>query len=281
MRPLRGRVTGTAATLAASAAAFAACLCALGCDAAFADGSGPGYPESVLHVHVLGAPQVGKPDFIVATGFNARNELVAPPGFTLSMFAINPLLLIRGCSPNYFIEDDEVLINTGDGALLTVPELEEGTGGPFEISIQGTPNQSGPQDICAYSKYLTDEVAYASLEADIAPADAAPGAPGAGASPPSPTPSGAPAPAAASLRAPAHLRARPVKGGVLLSWAAPAGVEAYALAVRVGAHPRRYRLRASARSFRLALAAHTHALVTLQALGANGARSPAVALHVR
>jgi hypothetical protein len=270
-----GTVLAIAAVVAAGLVALAAPVAAL------ADGSGPGYPESVLHVHVVGAPQVGKPDFIVATGFNARNELVAPPGFTLSMFVINPLLLIRGCSPNYFIEDDEVLINTGDGALLTVPELEEGTGGPFEISIQGTPNEPGPQDICAYSKYLTDEVAYASLEADIAPAGAAPGAPSAGAPTPAPTPPGAPAPAAPSLRAPAHLHARTLKGGVLLSWAAPAGVESYALAVRVGTHTHHYKLRGSARSFRLALAAHTHALVTLRALGASGARSPAVVLHVR
>jgi hypothetical protein len=223
---------------------------------------------------------VGKPDEIVATGTNARNELVAPPGFTLSLFAINPQLLLRGCATNYVTEIDEVLINPGDGALLTGIELDEGIFGQFEISIQGTPNQPGPQDICAYTKYLSDEVAYASTEVDIAPADASPGPPGAGASPPS-SPSGAPPPAAASLRAPAHLRARPVRGGVLLSWAAPAGVESYALAVRVGTHTHRYRLRASARSFRLALAAHAHALVTLQALGANGARSPTVALHVR
>ena len=56
---------------------------------------------------------------------------------------------------------------------MTFESLNEGTSGPFRISLPFTPGGSGKLLVCAYTEFVTDDAAWASTEGHVRPAGAA------------------------------------------------------------------------------------------------------------
>ena len=122
----------------------------------------------MLHVTTTGPLVAGKPLTIVATGTNA--PFGTPIDYGLRLFAIDHKLLPIPCAQGFSMEETISTDNPQAARLLTFENLNEGLSGPFTISLPVT--LAGPGDllICAYSVLITDDAAWASDEATVAPA---------------------------------------------------------------------------------------------------------------
>jgi hypothetical protein len=150
---------------------IAACIAvaaALGvAQSAAADGTDPAYPGSVLHVSI-GRPRLaGRPITIHATGHNAPDNLDVHLGYGLDVVLVDPRRLPGPCKRAFEAEVTDITNNPGDGALLTFEDLNEGSFGPFNIPVRFTTRGHGPLLVCAYSRYVTDDAAYASTRVTV------------------------------------------------------------------------------------------------------------------
>jgi len=146
-----------------------ACAVSLAAAPALADGTDPAYPGSVLHVSVTGPRVAGQVLTIVATGTNAPDSLGLPIDYGLDVILVDLSKLPGPCQQGYNAELTNVTDNPQAGRLVTFEALNEGTAGPFKISLPFTPGGSGQLLVCAYSVFITDDAAYASTQVQIAP----------------------------------------------------------------------------------------------------------------
>jgi hypothetical protein len=156
-------------------AAIACLTAAVGLGAAAsapADGTDPAYPGSIVHVAVSGPLQAGKVLTITATGANTPQTSLGGPAldFGLELIVVDPSILKGPCEVSEQKELTDITDVPTGGRLLNFDDLNEGSGGPFTIRQPYEPAGFGPLMVCAYSKYVTDDAAYASTEVRIKPA---------------------------------------------------------------------------------------------------------------
>jgi hypothetical protein len=107
-----------------------------------------------------------QPLTIVATGTNAPFD--TPIDYGLRLFAIDHKLLPIPCAQGFSMEETIWEDNSQAGRLLTFEDLNEGLSGSFTISLPITLAGGGDLLICAYSVFVTDDVAWASDEVTVA-----------------------------------------------------------------------------------------------------------------
>jgi hypothetical protein len=168
LRVTRGAVSTAVVT------ALGAALCGLGASPALADGTDPAYPGSVVHVAVSGPLQAGKVLTITATGANTAQTSLGGPAldFGLEVIVVDPHILKGPCEVSEEKELTDITNVPDGGRLLNFDDLNEGSSGPFRVSQPYEPAGFGPLLVCAYSKYVTDDAAYATTQVQIKPAAA-------------------------------------------------------------------------------------------------------------
>jgi hypothetical protein len=169
---MRLRVARKAFSIAA-VTALGTALGGAGASPALADGTAPAYPGSVVHVSVSGPLQAGKVLTITATGANTAQTALGGPAldFGLDLIVVDPQILKGPCEVSEQKELTDITNVPDGGRLLNFDDLNEGSSGPFRISQPYEPAGFGPLLVCAYSKYVTDDAAYASTQVQIKPAD--------------------------------------------------------------------------------------------------------------
>jgi hypothetical protein len=135
-------------------------------------GTDPAYPGSVLHVSVSGPLQAGKVLTINASGSNVAQTALGGPAldFGLEVIVIDPKILKGPCEVSEQKELTDITNVPNGGRLLNFDDLNEGSSGPFKVGQPYEPAGFGPLLVCAYSKYVTDDAAYASTQVQIKPA---------------------------------------------------------------------------------------------------------------
>jgi hypothetical protein len=122
-------------------------------------------------VSVTGPTQAGQVLTIHASGRNAvRLHDGHPARYGLELIVTDPQLLPGDCLPGEQAELSRIATVPGGGSLLTYADLDEGASGGFELREPYEPIGSGPLQICAYTKWLTEDAAWAQGEVRIVPA---------------------------------------------------------------------------------------------------------------
>jgi hypothetical protein len=138
---------------------------------ATAAGSDPGFPGSRVHVSVSGPTQAGEVLSIRAAGRNlARVHDGRPIAYGLELIVTDPAILPGPCLSTEAAELTRIASVPGGGSLLTYGDLDEGAAGPFVIREPYEPIGSGPLEICAYSRWQTDDAAWGQANVTIRPA---------------------------------------------------------------------------------------------------------------
>jgi hypothetical protein len=161
-------------------AALAAALVTLAIPAAaHADG---GYPGESLSLALSGASAAGGLTTLTASGQDLDAADYAG-GFNLYAYVKDPAV-DPTCAPSYWQEQQTYtnLLAVGAETLIDVGDWEGATTAPFSLPIKTVFKTPGPRLICAYSTWVTDTAAAATLTVDVA-GTTAPGRPVATAAP--------------------------------------------------------------------------------------------------
>ena len=139
---------------------------------AVADGNDPDFPDSSVHVSVLGPRQAKRVLTIDVTGANAQRSdgTHGVVDYGLELIVTDPAILPGDCEPTESAELEKIASVSGGGSLLTYDDLDEGAAGSFALREPYEPIGSGPLQVCAYSKWMTQDAAYGQTDVTIAPA---------------------------------------------------------------------------------------------------------------
>lgn len=126
------------------------------------------YPQSRLSVSL---PVTARAGSIVTVTFSGRNAAFtegAPVTYTLEAFVQKRSVLPR--CPASYSEELNNLINLGGSAIARfATNLNEGVSGPFRFRVKYRAGTIRRIVICAYSRLITDDAAYAQLRRTLRP----------------------------------------------------------------------------------------------------------------
>jgi hypothetical protein len=139
--------------------------------AARADGS---YPGESLQLALSGPSTAGALTTITASGQDLDAASYAG-GFNLYAYAKDPAV-DPNCAPSYWQENTTYtnLVGTGAETLIDVGDWEGADSTPFSLPVKTVFKTPGPRLICAYSTWVTDTAAAATLAVNVAGAAAVP-----------------------------------------------------------------------------------------------------------
>src|SRR4051812_16407287 len=150
-------MTGRSTVLLALAA-----VGALAWPAASGGTSAPQYPASKLSISISKAARASSVVNVTFTGTNALFTEGAPITYSLAAF-VQSRSALPSCPASYDEEFNNYVNLGGRSIIMIATNLNEGVQGPFRYKVK---YRSGPTRrivVCAYSRLITDDAAYAQL----------------------------------------------------------------------------------------------------------------------
>ena len=149
-------------------ATIAAALAALAWPASAAAASSPQYPGSKLSISVPRTARASSVVTVTFSGTNAQFTEGAPITYGLTAF-VQARSALPSCPASYN-EELNNFANLGGRSIIQIAiNLNEGVQGPFSYKVKYRAGPVRKIVICAYSRLITDDAAYAQKRVTLRP----------------------------------------------------------------------------------------------------------------
>jgi len=131
-------------------------------------GPSPQYPESRLSISLPKKARAGSIVTVTFAGRNATFTEGAPITYQLEAF-VQKRSVLPTCPASYDAEFNNYINLSGTAIARIAIGLNEGVSGPFHFKVKYRAGNVRRIVICAYSRLITDDAAYAQLRRTLRP----------------------------------------------------------------------------------------------------------------
>jgi hypothetical protein len=126
------------------------------------------YPQSRLSISMPTRARAGSIVTVTMSGTNAPFTEGAPIAYSLDVF-VQKQSVLPSCPASYSEELNNLANLAGIAIVRIAINLNEGVSGPFRIPVKYQTGTIRRIVICAYSRLITDDAAYAQLRHTLLP----------------------------------------------------------------------------------------------------------------
>src|SRR3954466_5774172 len=126
------------------------------------------YPQSRLSISLPATARAGSIVTVTLAGTNAAFTEGAPITYSLEVF-VQKRSVFPSCPASYGEEVNNLANLNGTAVVRIANGLNEGVSGPFRIPLKYRTGSIRRIVICAYSRLITDDAAYAELRRTLRP----------------------------------------------------------------------------------------------------------------